>query len=225
MTRLFLRLSGIPVARARAGEPAAAARWCWRPTTPATSTRWCWSRCSGRAASPSSPSASSSATPLMRLLLDGLRLRVRRALRRAEERRARRRARRGGEARRLARRSSPRARCCAAPGLLPFRTGAFQVAAQAGIPVVPVALRGAALGAARRHLVPAPLPDRGDHSARRSRPRAATGTPRSSCATACAPKCSSTAASRTSLTSNLIRGQGHNSFSRTQKRVVALTPN
>jgi 1-acyl-sn-glycerol-3-phosphate acyltransferase len=28
------------------------------------------------------------------------------------------------------------------PGLLPFRTGAFQVAAQAGIPVVPVALRG-----------------------------------------------------------------------------------
>ena len=29
------------------------------------------------------------------------------------------------------------------PGLMPFRTGAFQVAAQAGIPVVPVALRGA----------------------------------------------------------------------------------
>jgi len=28
------------------------------------------------------------------------------------------------------------------PGLLPFRTGAFQVAAQAGIPVVPIALRG-----------------------------------------------------------------------------------
>jgi len=28
------------------------------------------------------------------------------------------------------------------PGLLPFRTGAFQVAAQAGVPVVPVALRG-----------------------------------------------------------------------------------
>jgi 1-acyl-sn-glycerol-3-phosphate acyltransferase len=28
------------------------------------------------------------------------------------------------------------------PGLLPFRTGAFQVAAQAGIPVVPVAMRG-----------------------------------------------------------------------------------
>ena len=28
------------------------------------------------------------------------------------------------------------------PGLLPFRTGAFQVAVQAGIPVVPVALRG-----------------------------------------------------------------------------------
>ena len=28
------------------------------------------------------------------------------------------------------------------PGLMPFRTGAFQVAAQAGIPVVPVALRG-----------------------------------------------------------------------------------
>ena len=28
------------------------------------------------------------------------------------------------------------------PGLLPFRTGAFQVAAHAGIPVVPVALRG-----------------------------------------------------------------------------------
>ena len=27
-------------------------------------------------------------------------------------------------------------------GLLPFRTGAFQVAAQAGIPVVPIALRG-----------------------------------------------------------------------------------
>jgi 1-acyl-sn-glycerol-3-phosphate acyltransferase len=27
-------------------------------------------------------------------------------------------------------------------GLLPFRTGAFQVAAQAGIPVVPVGLRG-----------------------------------------------------------------------------------
>jgi 1-acyl-sn-glycerol-3-phosphate acyltransferase len=29
------------------------------------------------------------------------------------------------------------------PGLLPFRTGAFQVAVQAGIPVVPVAVRGA----------------------------------------------------------------------------------
>jgi acyl carrier protein len=28
------------------------------------------------------------------------------------------------------------------PGLMPFRTGAFQVAAQAGLPVVPVALRG-----------------------------------------------------------------------------------
>jgi 1-acyl-sn-glycerol-3-phosphate acyltransferase len=28
------------------------------------------------------------------------------------------------------------------PGLMPFRTGAFQVAAQAGVPVVPVALRG-----------------------------------------------------------------------------------
>jgi len=28
------------------------------------------------------------------------------------------------------------------PGLMPFRTGAFQVAAQAGIPVVPVAMRG-----------------------------------------------------------------------------------
>jgi 1-acyl-sn-glycerol-3-phosphate acyltransferase len=28
------------------------------------------------------------------------------------------------------------------PGLLPFRTGAFQVAVQAGIPVVPMALRG-----------------------------------------------------------------------------------
>jgi 1-acyl-sn-glycerol-3-phosphate acyltransferase len=28
------------------------------------------------------------------------------------------------------------------PGLLPFRTGAFQVAVQAGVPVVPVALRG-----------------------------------------------------------------------------------
>jgi 1-acyl-sn-glycerol-3-phosphate acyltransferase len=28
------------------------------------------------------------------------------------------------------------------PGLLPFRTGAFQVAAQAGVPVVPIALRG-----------------------------------------------------------------------------------
>jgi 1-acyl-sn-glycerol-3-phosphate acyltransferase len=29
-----------------------------------------------------------------------------------------------------------------ATGLMPFRTGAFQAAAQAGIPVVPVALRG-----------------------------------------------------------------------------------
>ena len=28
------------------------------------------------------------------------------------------------------------------PGLMPFRTGAFQVAVQAGVPVVPVALRG-----------------------------------------------------------------------------------
>jgi 1-acyl-sn-glycerol-3-phosphate acyltransferase len=28
------------------------------------------------------------------------------------------------------------------PGLMPFRTGAFQVAVQAGVPVLPVALRG-----------------------------------------------------------------------------------
>jgi 1-acyl-sn-glycerol-3-phosphate acyltransferase len=36
----------------------------------------------------------------------------------------------------------PEGRLLRRPGLLPFRTGAFQAAAQAGIPVVPVALRG-----------------------------------------------------------------------------------
>ena len=83
------------------------------------------------------------------------------------------------------------------PGLLPFRTGAFQVAAQAGIPVVPVALRGVrsvlrdGTWYARRHPIAvtfgAPIAPEGR----------ATGTPPCACATACAPKCSSTAASPT----------------------------
>ena len=70
-----------------------------------------------------------------------LRLRVRRALRRPGRRRARRRARRRGEARHVAR-VFPEGTLLRRPGLMPFRSGAFQVAVQAGIPVVPVALRG-----------------------------------------------------------------------------------
>ena len=48
-------------------------------------------------------------------------------------------------------------------GLMPFRTGAFQVAAQAGIPVVPVALRGVRSVLRDGTWYPAPLSDRGHH--------------------------------------------------------------
>ena len=44
--------------------------------------------------------------------------------------------------RHVARSSFPEGTLPRQPGLLPFRTGAFQAAAQAGVPVVPVALRG-----------------------------------------------------------------------------------
>ena len=73
-------------------------------------------------------------------------------------------------------------------GLMPFRAGAFQVAAQAGIPVVPVVAARRALGAARRDLVSAARTDRRDLRRRRSRPKATTGTRRCGCATACAPR-------------------------------------
>ena len=54
------------------------------------------------------------------------------------------------------------------PGLMPFRTGAFQVAVQAGVRAGRAARR--ALGAARRHLVRAPPPD-GRHLRRADRAR------------------------------------------------------
>ena len=71
---------------------------------------------------------------------------------------------------------------------MPFRTGAFQVAVQAGVPVVPVALRGVrsvlrdGTWYARRHPMAVTF-------GARSRPKATTGTPPCACATACAPRC------------------------------------
>jgi len=80
-------------------------------------------------------------------------------------------------------------------GLHPFRTGAFQVAVEAGVPVVPVALRSASA------------------SPSRSPPTARAGARRCSCASACAPKFCVTAASPTSAAARRRRTATHDAVS------------
>ena len=105
-------------------------------------------------------------------------------------------------------------------GLMPFRTGAFQAAAQAGVPVVPVALRGvrSVLRDGTWYLRRAPiavtfgapiLPEGDDWNAARAAARRR-----------CAPRSSSTAASPTSPK----KGSGPFSVGRSVRRKRFLTP-
>ena len=132
-----------PAGGARPGEPAARARACSPPTTPATSTALVLMAALAARAFAFVAKRELLGNLVTRMLRSsGIGSRVRRALRRAEERRARRRA--GRRRRSAAPRSIvfPEGTFQRRPGLMAFRAGAFQAAAQAGVPVVPVALRG-----------------------------------------------------------------------------------
>ena len=75
------------------------------------------------------------------------------------------------------------------PGLLPFRTGAFQVAAQAGIPVVPMALRGVRSVLRDGTWFPRRYPIAVTIGAPIAPGRQRLECRGASCATACAPRC------------------------------------